>query len=1106
MKKSYDFGNYKPQALVVLLGLLAGGGTPALYAASPSASEVHNTQGTQRVKVTGQVRDDKGEPLVAVQVIVVGHPGVGTTTDLDGKFELQVPAGAKGLKFTYLGYADVELALGGRKSFDVTMKEALSVLDDVVVVGYSTQKRSQMTTSVAKLDNTVLASAPRSNVATALQGTIPGLRVTQTTGQPGATPNLTLRGGTSFNGSGSPLILVDGVPSSFFGLNSDDIASIEVLKDAASTAIYGARAANGVILVTTKSGKAGRSSITFRTKHTINNRPKDAITYAGPEDFIRYIREGIAHFRTVTNRPTHFEAFLSGNNNSASSGNTLDSYYTTMYLTDANKHLLDLPRWRSMKDPLDPTKTLIFQDNSGMFLDAAFQNSHAQEYSLAFDGGNDKGTYYLGLSMLDDKGLAVNSSMKRLSMTFNGSYKINDKMKVSSSIMYIHSNITQPYANATNMFQRSAGQAPTARFWYANADGSDSDRPYPGTAFHFGNALYYKDKFRGSSLEQRFTASAQLDYKMLDNLTFTLRGNHFASGVMDENFNLARMNQGSLDVSRVSSISHSRTLRNQLTALANYNTTIKENHNITALLGAEYFEQRAFGLSAATKNAPNDLIPTMNVGAEAEGKPSSTHSEYAVQSLFGQLNYDYKMRYLVGLTFRYDGTSRLGNDKYGFFPGISLGWNVHNEDFFKNSSLANVISRLKPRMSYGVNGNIEVLGNYVVQGLYGVTSTYDSEKGFVTSSLPNMNLRWERSNTLNMGLDLGLFDNRITLMADFFIRNVTDKISGLTLPIHQGWSSIDTNNGTLQNRGIELQLSADVLKGKDWNWTLGANLTHVRSYAKKLPYNGQIRNQQGAHEIYTGEAAVNGVYPTRFVGGLQEGERLGYDLIIGYRFDGVYRTQADLDAHAGRVVDFATTKNKQFLGDAIWGDINGDNKIDSRDRVVLGRTTPDLIGGLSSDLSYKGWGLYIKTDFALGHSIVNVSKVRGLSQVQGNQGMPIELLDTWTPTNINAKYPRFTFTDPQHNFYAGGDSSISSLSSMTVESGSYFALREVTLSYNHDKPLFRGFVKGVRLYLTGSNLHYFTAYSGAMPESLGGIDSGTFPVPRSFTLGANITF
>ncbi|WP_082436082.1 SusC/RagA family TonB-linked outer membrane protein [Zhouia amylolytica] len=1040
----------------------------------------------QQKELKGSVVDENGTPLPGATILIKGTTN-GTQTDFDGNFIIQASQDDI-LVISYVGYTTQSIKVGAKTEFNVTLAADTSTLDEVVVTGYSTQKRNTMATSVSKLDTQVLESASVSNAATALQGTVAGLRVTQTTGQPGATPAIQLRGGTAFGGGGNPLILIDGVPGSFFALNADDIESIEVLKDAASTAIYGARAANGVILVTTKKGKEGRSSITYRHKYSIN-KLRTGFDYLSAKDYVTYNRQAILNYQRIY--PGGFQQFLDGAQGMGIGNNTTDSPFTTQILTDSNRYLLNYPGWQTVADPVDPTRTLLFQAND--MSELFFQDSSISDHTLSFDGGNDKGTYYLSLGYLDNEGLVFGSGFERYSGTFNGSYKVLDNVKVSSNVLYAHSKYNGTYLNNDNwVFQRAAGQPPTSRIYNNNPDGSLSNEYNPGTNVSFGNPLYYKDKFIRENLEQRLTASVNLDWDIYEDLRFTLRGSHFTINNSNESFNKAYLNAGSLNTVREASASHSRTMRNQLTAMFNYKKTFGENHNVDAILGAEYFKENFFNFNARNRLSPTDLIVTMNAGAEAAGVPSSYKTYYSIVSTFGQVNYDYDNRLLLGLTFRRDGTSRLGNDKYGFFPGASLGWNLHNESFLKGSKIGEVVSTLKPRVSYGVNGNVDNFGNFSVFGTYSDTGTYNGQTGYANTSLPLLDLRWERSTTLNMGFDLGFFNNRISLLADYYIKDVKDKLAGLTLPLWTGFSSITTNNGTLRNKGLELELNARVIDGQDLKWNLGATFFTQKSFAHKLPENDNEKNRQGGTQIWDpnkGELV--------WVGGLQEGERVGYDVVVGYVQEYVYANQEEVDEHVTREDAFLRNPTQRYPGDVAWKDVNGDNVINSYDREVLGRTTPDFIGGFTSDLSYKNFNLFVKTDFATGHIIQNDLRVRGMSQVQGNQNSPVEVLNSWTPENTQTNVPRYDFTDPQANHKRG--------SSRYWEKGDYFALREVTLSYNVPTTVFDNFIKNLRLYATGSNLAYISGYSGAAPES-GGFDTGRFPLPRTFTLGLNVTF
>ncbi len=642
---------------------------------------VSTSASAQQIEITGTVSDTQRTILPGASVLVKGTTN-GTQTDFDGNYSIQANVGDI-LVFSYIGFTQKEITVADLTTINVIIEENTAVLDEVVVTGYGSQTRGKLTTSVSKLDTEILQTSTRSNVATALQGTIAGLRVTNTTGQPGANPEIVLRGGTNFDGTGSPLILIDGIPGSFFALNADDVESIEVLKDAAATAIYGARSANGVILVTTKTGKVGKSSINYRYKYSVNSERNDQ-KYLDAADFLNYNRQGHAYSRQVQNNPNFLLQFLNGQNSFAIGGNTTNSPFTTQLLTSENQYLLDQPGWDFIPDILDPSRNILFFENETVE-NRIYQDSETKDHYLSLEGGNEKGTYYLGLGLLDNDGLILGSGFKRYSGKFSASYKISDKVKVNSNILYSHSNLSlSPLGSDDLVFRRFRGQAPVSRDFDNNPDGTFSDILAPGQNQTFGNPLYYQDKFVRKNLEQRLSAFSGIDWKITDNLLFSLNGSHFTINNHNENFTKAFRtgnSSGPLRTARQASVGLERTLRNQLTATLNYTKNFG-NHNFNALMGAEYFKDNFFLSAAGTRNSPTDLIETLNAGAEADGIPFSFESEYVITSTFGRLLYDYDNKYLFGFTFRNDGSSRLGNNKTDFFPGLSFGWNLHNEDFF----------------------------------------------------------------------------------------------------------------------------------------------------------------------------------------------------------------------------------------------------------------------------------------------------------------------------------------------------------------------------------------------------------------------------------------
>ncbi len=1047
---------------------------------------------SQQKEISGTVTDGDSMPLIGVNVIVENSTN-GVLTDFDGNYNIQVNPGDV-LVYSFMGFETQKRIVGTESVINVTMEEDLASLDEVLVTGYGKQSRAKLTTSIAKLDTRVLETSTRSNPATALQGSIPGLRVTNNTGQPGATPSIVLRGGTGFSGSGSPLILIDGVPGSFYALNSDDIESMEVLKDAAATAIYGARAANGVILVTTKSGQIGKATITYKQKYSFNYR-RETPEYLDAADFIKYNRQSILYYNEATGRTNFNAGFLNGATAFGTGGNTTNSPFTTQYLTDENGYLLNYPGWGTVIDPVDPSREILFRQNDVGGL--IYQPSQSIDHYLAFQGGNEKGTYYASLGYLDNEGLILGSGFKRYSGKFTGSYNISDNFSVNSNILYSHSNLNlSPLGNNNTVFRRFAGQPPTSRTYNNNEDGTLSDDLNPGTNAGFGNPLYYQDKFINDNLEQRLTASVGVDWDIVSNLTFSLTGSHFAINNLNESFNKAYLNAGSLIETRNASASVEKTLRNQLTGTLNYTNTFGK-HYFDLLVGSEYYKDEYYTFSAGTQNSPTDLIPTLNAGAEANGVPYSFRTLHKIVSGFGRLNYDYDEKYLFGLTFRYDGSSRLGDNKFGFFPGASIGWNFHKEEFFLDSSLDNIFSEIKPRLSYGVNGNVDVLGNFSTFGSYGSQGVYDGQTGYANTSLPTPELQWERSTTLNFGLDLSFLNNRINLIGDYFIRDVEDKLASLTLPYWTGFSGITTNNGTLRNKGIELQLSADIIRNEDFQWNLSGTLSKIKSYVEKLPENDNELNRQGGTQIYDSQTGE-----LEWVGGLQEGQRIGTDLVVTYVQDYIYANQAEVDADSNVQDDLLANPFQRYPGDVAWVDVNDDNVINSFDRQVIGRTTPDFYGGISTSINYKNFGLYVKTDFAAGHVIYNHIRGKGLAQTQGNLNQDALVLESWTPENTETDVPRFVFVDAQRNIFRGNEGVVNS---RFWEKGDYLALREITLNYDlPTEKFFNNRIERLNVYLTGSNLHYFKSYSGDTPE-LGGYQAGEFPLPRTVTLGLNLT-
>ncbi|MCU7550455.1 SusC/RagA family TonB-linked outer membrane protein [Chitinophagaceae bacterium LB-8] len=1080
----------------------------------------------QTKQVTGKVTSEDGSPLAGISITVKGKPS-GTQTAADGTYSILADANDV-LVFSSVGHEPAEVSIGASNIRNVSLKTSDKKMDEVVVVGYGKQSRRTLTGAVSSVDQRVLESAPRTNAATALQGTVSGLRVQQTSGAPGATPNIVFRGGTDFGGGGSPLFIVDGIiVPSLYGINAEDIESMDLLKDAASTAIYGARASNGVVLVTTRKGKKGKTQVNYNYKYAQNYVRRNPVEYLSAADYIKWNRRGLA---------SRYEAAIASGstadaNNAkgqitgswgwapAAAWTAKDGKYSTQLVTDANRNLLNDPQWNLLVDPnpfnSSQVDSILFRSISQRELeDLILQESSLQEHYLNVSGANEQGNFALGLGTIKDVGMVVGSSLKRFNLNFNGGLNVGKALKLGLNVNAYNDKSVPSYLTADNsggltggLIQRFGGIAPTVRLTH-----DSSGAILPGVdASTLGNPLYFKDKFLNNTLEQRFAGGVNLEYTILPYLKVLASGSGFIRYNNNETFNKEYQNGtgGAIINTRRASFAINRYYQYNYNAFLQFDKNYNR-HNITAMAGGEYFERKNNYFRAAATGQGTDVIPYLTGATLSEGVPQSGYDLWhRMTSAIGRVNYGYGNRYLLTVNLRYDGTSKLKDNRYGFFPGISAGWNMHNEDFFNKIPGSQVISTFKPRISWGKNGNIndDILGDFATNLVYNNLGIYNGYTGYGATSLINTALVWESATSTNFGLDLGLFNNRLTIITDYFIRNVYDKLASLSIPRWTGYSGFTTNLSQLQNRGIEMDLKANILRPTTpdgLRLDLGANLFHVKNFAKTLPDNGLEKNRQGAIQIYDEKSGQ-----LVWVGGLQEGERVGLDEIYAPMYDGIYRTQAELDKDANVYNTFLpyTNKRVRLMGDARWLDRDGNDTINSFDYVYVGRTTPTLQGGFNTFFGWKGLSLFAQMDYSLGFKIANQSWLRGMSQVQGSQNGPVDIKDTWTPENPDAKYPRYYWANYGRNFFtdAGGGTTAPA---NYWQKGDYLALREVTLSYDFSRAFLKkklnNKVQSFRLYVSGSNLIYFTGYDGTLPEQ-GGNDVGRFPLPRRVTFGANIT-
>jgi TonB-linked SusC/RagA family outer membrane protein len=1096
-------------------------------------------QAMAQKSVRGTVKDAKdGSTLPGVNVVVKGTT-FGTATDLDGNYSLSVPAGNNELEYTMVGYDVLVVQIGDRSVIDINLIATTTALDEVVVTGYGgTQKRGKLTNSISKVSEETLTTGLHSNPAQALSGAVPGLAVRQVSGNPGAVPTIILRGGTNLDGSGSPLVIVDGQIRTMSDINPNDIESMEVMKDAGATAIYGARANNGVILITTKRGKTGEGVISATAKVGLNYYNEGNYKFLGAEDYLYWMRTAYYNSSRIyqnkagawvgttnLNSMGAAQPYGTGNRYFDANGNVLDGNKNNQAVWSPMKYTTDLAflldqGWKKMKDPLaayDPAydQEIIFKEFQ--LADVNLRDpSMSQDYTVNFSGGNDRGHYYAGLGYNYSNGTAVENWYQRLTFVFNADYKIKEWLTSYSSLNFADArwrNLPETQTSEQNYFSRVFSVPPTFRGTNENGEYLIGVR---GTGD--GNQIINADKFIRDNNNNKFTLNQSFKIDLLKGLYMKLNANWFYNESKFESFNKDYLsNVGPTYVrSRNSSAEFDRLMDQTYNAILNYDGSIKELHNISAMAGFEYYDSYNKGFYAAGNGAPTDDFMDLQYTSTKEGARSidSWHSRQRIMSFFGRANYDYDEKYLLSAVLRYDGYSKLAADnRWGVFPGVSAGWVLSKEEFMQRYK--NVLSFAKIRSSYGLNGNVSGIGNYYVQGAYS-SNQYANDKGFLISSLPNPGLRWERSRTAEIGFDAGFLNNNYTLSATFYNRRTRDKFADITLPSHSGISSFRTNNGEIQNQGLELSLEAKVVNKQDLKVNVNLNAAYNVNKIIALPNNGLENNRQGAVQAYNSDGTL------KWVGGLQEGIRPGE--VYAFKALGIFKTAGEIPADW---IDKSTGNNgsnNRFLygtnswatvynagtqgtglplqpGDVKFLDVNGDNILDNFDIVRIGNYTPTWTGGLTPSVTYKNLRLAVRTDFALGHVVNDARTPWIMGNMQGTYNS-IELVkDTWSTNNPNGTYPLYVWADQL------GKRNYARNSSMFIYKGDYMTLREVVLSYRLPGSIVSKMkMSGMEFSVTGQNLGYFSAAKNIFSPEAGADGWGGYPLPRTVIFSTNITF
>ena len=989
--------------------------------------------------VRGTIIDtESGMPIPGANVIQKGTSN-GVVTNFDGEFSIQVPVDAV-LVFSYLGYAEQEVAVNGRTDFNISLDPETSALDEVVIVSYGTQKGREVTGAIETVEAEDLQDQPVTQITQQLQGKVAGVQINQYSGQPGRGIGFRIRGAASLFASNQPLIVVDGIPipGSINNINPAEIETFTVLKDASSTALYGSRAANGVILITTKKAKPGESTIQFSSYYGIQAIPQKRM----PQ--LMNAREW-AEFQ--------------------------------------NEYYEDKVRYEGYTGELDPVYQNPERYGKGTdWLDVMTRDAPVINYDLTISKATEKHSSTVIAGYQKQEGVLINTSSELFSLRLNQSFTFdNNRLKVGFNLAPSY---RIDYNNRLNtdglngIFEDVLESSPLI----APVD-EDGTMPLyvnsPGmvnTINPYARLTQIKDEYKTT----RILGNAYLDYEFLKGLSLKT---NLAVDKGAETRN--RFVPSTIKANGVATALSSSVDNYSWTAEANleYKATLFEDHNIEALVGysAQRFNQE--NNSVTGTNFPSDEVPWINAATAISDGGSNTAS-YSLLSVIGRLNYNYKGKYLISGAIRQDGSSRFGsNRKYGNFPSVSAGWILSEEDFMDNF---NAVNLLKVRASYGITGNNNI-GNYTFisnTGNFNYVLDDALVSGISISSLGNADLGWERNKQFDVGLDLSLFNNRISFTYDYYSKITDGLIMDRPIPRASGFTTIKSNVGEIEFWGHEFTLKTINLTG-EFQWSSSLNLSFNKNQINSLVDPGFLRRNNTTSSDYYRH---------------QEGRSLGE--FYGFINLGLYENQEDLDNSA----QVAMGNWFSAVGTIKMKDVNGDGVITADDRTFIGNPSPDFTFGFTNNFSYKNFDLGITLTGAVGGKIVNPAKWAYITNMDGARMLLKEVEDRWrSPENPGSgTYPR-TMT----NTTGIGRQ----VNTQWVENGTYLTAKNITLGYTLNPENL--FLKNLRVYGSVQNAFILTEYSGMNPEiNVGGmdptkgigVDENAYPVPRTFSIGINATF
>ena len=1039
--------------------------------------------------ITGIVTDETGEPLIGAGVMVEGTQ-IGTVTGLDGDYSLTVPADAVNLVFSYIGFASQTIAIEGRTRIDVVLGADQTYLDEVVVVGYATVKRRDLLGSVSSVGSEKLAEQPVTTVSQALSGKMAGVSVVTTEGDPDADIKIRVRGGGSITQDNSPLYIVDGFPvESINDISSSEIASIDVLKDAFSTAIYGSRGANGVIIVTTKSAEKGeRVSVKFNSyygRKQMANR--NAIVAMDPQNFVRFQYE-LAKIRD--NVSNYYEPYFG-------TFDDIDLYYG---LTGNN------------------------------WVDAVFGNagtSFSTDFSIS--GSGESVNWTLGYAHMGDKAIMSGSNYTRDNLNFKGNFKTSSTTSIDVNVRYSRTNVRGSGANGINDTGTTSGNGRLKHaVSYApiplqsTLQGVDEEQDYGDNAPPLLSVADNDSK----RLRKTLNANAAFNWKIMDNLNLKIEGGLEDYRQMDDRFYglTTYYVANNSTVRNTPSNQHKEAFRDRYrnTNTLNYDFAdlLGEDHSLTVLLGEEMTITKSNTLTMMVDGLPTFYDAPMAWNFLSSGSPSSTNNYYSpddkLLSFFGRVNYDYKRRYSAGVTLRADGSSKFARgNRWGFFPSAALSWTISNEPFMENTRW---IEQLKLRYSFGTAGNNNIPSGQLVKEYSSTTTAWLSQSTnywMAGKVMNNPDLTWETTYTHNIGLDFSFFRGAISGSIEAYQNDTKDLL--INFPITgSGYDSQYRNIGSTRNRGVELTLSAPIVSNKNFSLNLSGNIAYNKNVVTSLGGLESITAQSYWASTEIGDDYI-----------VQVGQPLGN--MYGYRNDGFYSVD-DFTYTGGKwvlnsgVVDDSAVIGSSYLrpGALKLKDLNGDGRVTVADREVIGNASPDFTGGFSLSGYAYGFDFGANFNFMIGNQVYNANKVEFTSSRKFNNRNLVNMMDVdnrWT--NIDWNTGELITDASQLKSVNAGKTMWSPaigtavFSDWAVEDASYLRLQSATLGYTLPESLTQKVhMRKLRLYVTGTNLFCLTKYSGYDPEVdtrratplTPGVDYSAYPKSIGFVAGVNITF